>query len=394
VEACSRFGLVVAGYSGRDSSIIEALGEAAGRTNAFPGGLFWVLRPETEPLPAVSALMKGAADRGIECHFVVAENFDELAGAIERQADLPEPLARHVRAARPASRLQQVNLPTQAAARFPVLRTSALPLVGVPTMARRLLLAEPSTTRQVQDALRAAGARQVVASAQGREVAAFGSDSDLLLGLASFHPTLDGDIPLDPETDSWALGLLYEALARALSRRLPLRPRLNGRGHQLVLVAPEKSRTDEAATADRQLLAEVRSAYGEDLFGFDRNLGYPYAEAARVRLEHRLARWWCVFDPFTWVDLPPLGDPADPVARSSRQKAVEAAGDWRRERWAQRYNAQWSSIIAAWSKLLAPTRTTEIRAIGPHADPGTDAVFQLWNVTAWSSPAHQLEDVR
>jgi hypothetical protein len=41
IESCMRFGLIVAGYSGRDESVMNALEEAVSQPNAYPGGLFW-----------------------------------------------------------------------------------------------------------------------------------------------------------------------------------------------------------------------------------------------------------------------------------------------------------------------------------------------------------------
>ncbi len=46
VESCRRFGLIVAGYSGRDSSIMDALEEALTKEGAFPAGLFWLHRED------------------------------------------------------------------------------------------------------------------------------------------------------------------------------------------------------------------------------------------------------------------------------------------------------------------------------------------------------------
>jgi SIR2-like protein len=57
VEACGRFGLVAAGYSGRDGSIMDTLDEAASRPGAFPAGLFWLHRGDDAPLPRVGALL-------------------------------------------------------------------------------------------------------------------------------------------------------------------------------------------------------------------------------------------------------------------------------------------------------------------------------------------------
>jgi NAD-dependent SIR2 family protein deacetylase len=52
VQACGQFGLVVAGYSGRDNSIMDTLDDAANQRSAFPGGLFWLHRGEEAPFRA------------------------------------------------------------------------------------------------------------------------------------------------------------------------------------------------------------------------------------------------------------------------------------------------------------------------------------------------------
>ena len=54
VEAAKRFGLVVAGYSGRDDSIMDTLREAVRQAGSFPAGLFWLHRGEEDP-PAADA---------------------------------------------------------------------------------------------------------------------------------------------------------------------------------------------------------------------------------------------------------------------------------------------------------------------------------------------------
>ena len=41
VDSCRRFGLVVAGYSGRDSSVMDALNEAM-KPGGIPGGIILV----------------------------------------------------------------------------------------------------------------------------------------------------------------------------------------------------------------------------------------------------------------------------------------------------------------------------------------------------------------
>ena len=66
LEASKRFGLVVAGYSGRDISIMETLTVAVNTRGALPGGLFWLHRGDGEPMTAVADLLALARERGID----------------------------------------------------------------------------------------------------------------------------------------------------------------------------------------------------------------------------------------------------------------------------------------------------------------------------------------
>jgi len=404
-----RFGLVVAGYSGRDASVMAALREAV-VDSAFAGGLFWVTRPRAALLPAVMDLLEFAAVKGVETYIVEAETFDELAGELDRQADLPQPLVEHVRAARPAARVQPVTVPTKSVAQFPVLQCSALPILELPTIARRVVLSKESTTPALQALLREAGLRKHAIACIGREAAAFGRDAELLKGLSPLDPKLDGEMPLDPLNDSWALGLLYDALTRALCRTRPLMPQLRHRGHQLVVRPPDNSRDDEYALQDRRQLKGLKDAYDKALTGTVGTLSLPYAEAVRLRLERRLGRWWCVYDPFTWIDFPRHlprehsgSEPAtngeetledhDPEDEEDpeRREMLLVAADWRRERWATRHNSAWAAILQSWSKLLAPENEPIISSFGHEAADGHNATFMLGTWTAWSRPSQFVQ---
>jgi hypothetical protein len=389
VGCCARFGLVVAGYSGRDASVMAALTEAI--PGGFPAGLFWITRPGTALLPSVAELLAQASTSGVVTRLVEVDNFDEFASSLDRQATLPAILSNQVRSAKPAARVQPVALPTVEIASFPVLRCSALPLLEVPTIARRLVLVESSTTLAVRNLLRDSGTHGVVAC-QGPEVAAFGQDEALVAALAPLGARIDGEITLDPHANSWVLGLLYDALTRALARRRPLRPQLRRSGHSLVVAVPDVTRDDPAAIRDRNELKILRDAYGSALSGTAGQLGLPFAEAVRLRLEWWLNRWWCVFDPFTWVEQPrrtSTGE-SDFDSRGNERRGGDPVGDWRRERWATRRNSEWASILEGWARLLAPDGETTVQAIDLRGSPGLDAQFTLTVATAWSRPGGQL----
>lgn len=391
--ACQRFGLVVVGYSGRDASVMEALEHALEISGGFPGGIFWVARSESDLLPVVRNFLQKAADTETNTVFVESQNFDELTADLTDQFDLPIALHKHIFEHRPSPVLRPVSLPAGDALKFPVLRCSALPIGYMPLSARRLTLSSPATTVRVRELLREASVHGVVASI-GLEVAAFGPDDKLVTALAPLGARLDGTIALNPDVDSWALGLLYDALTRAFCRNRPLHSRLRHSGHA-VLVAPRKLGKDGEHTREyRQRLASLQAAYASSLSGIVPELRFPYIEGVRLRLEQCAGRWWCVFDPFTFVELPktqeaPLdGDDLGSFATTSSQRG-DPAGDWRRERWALRYNGAWTKIIDGWAHLLAGSDDGTIRAYDLPDETGIDAIFGISEITAWSRPAHQ-----
>jgi hypothetical protein len=393
VTALSRFGLVVVGYSGRDASVMEVLLEACNADLAYPNGLFWVVRPHVQLLPAVEELLDHAATKGVETHLVVAENFVELASSIERQIAFPEPVSRSIRASRPTPRVVPVPIPKDAAGTFPVLRTSALPILALPLEARRIRIRETKTTTELQQLLRDREKRGVAVACQGSEVTAFGSDADLLIGLEPLDPKIVGTVELHPESESWALGLAYEALVRGITWERPLRSRLDSRrGHALLLRSPDPVSLSPTALRDRAIIKEMNAAYGESrVDGRVPTIERPYAEAVRLSLEHHLNSWWCVFEPFTWVDLPRRTD--DPDAEVERRRMTLIASDWRRERWAKRYNSRWDKLFAAWTNLLVPDRPTTIRFPSDRVTAGATAEFSILNYTAWSAP-RRIESAR
>jgi NAD-dependent SIR2 family protein deacetylase len=145
VEACGRFGLVVAGYSGRDSSIMDALDEAASRPCAFPAGLFWLHRGEEAPLARVNLMIAHAAANGIEAAVVRIENFDE---ALRDSVRLMEGLDMSSLDAFAAERRRWSPAPRPVSRRgWPVVRLNALPVIEAPSVCRRVVCSIGGTAK-------------------------------------------------------------------------------------------------------------------------------------------------------------------------------------------------------------------------------------------------------
>ena len=397
-EALTRFGLVVVGYSGRDDSIMDALDEAVGCDGAFSSGLWWVARPGASLLPRVTSLLERAAASGIEVHVVDSETFDEFAGELEREVDLTDPLRQHVSSVQPRPFVEPVALPEARAATFPAVRCSALELLRLPDVAREVTLDRPLTTAEARLLTKDAEVWATVGS-YGRRLAVFGPDDDIERIFAPVGGRLTGEVLLNPAERSTDLGLVYESLVRAITRHRPLRPILRHRGHAVLVRPPGPSLRDDVAQEHREVLEELQRAYQmkrahqAQLTGSVQGIDCPYTEGIRVRIEAWEGRWWLVFEPYTWVDLPRDDDADSHSGDTSRHTGTRwddsspksVAADWRRERWAQRYNQVWNEIVAGWAKVIAPNPETDLSA-HYFQGPGINAEFRVSWTTAWSSP--------
>lgn len=399
VESGKRFGMIFVGYSGRDASIMKALNTVLDAPSPFPNGLYWLTSSASRLLPAVIEFLDRAEAAGVDVAVVECATFDELAADIIKITDLPKPLFDRVMEGRPTPRLVHVQIPNAKARAFPVLRYSAILLQSMPTAARRIRLSQSTTSAEVREIFKAKECR-ATAAALGRELAVFGRDQEILDAFAPLGPSLAGTIDLDPVADSWAMGLLYDTLVRSLARQRPLIPHYRRSGHSLVVATPRDGDDPERTRRQQQTLSRLRDAYGTSLFGAVPKLGYPFQEGVYLKLEQVDGKWWCGFEPYTFVQLPRQDTPQtegaeDLVAEEApaemgmqAERRGDPAGDWRRERWAPRYNRNWASIIGAWAQLLTETGGTTRSAFGLEEGTGVDAVFKVSPVTGYSRPSH------
>lgn len=399
IEAGKRFGMLVVGYSGRDTSILEAMNDVLASPSPFPNGLYWVASSASRLLPAVKEFLDRAQATGVDVSIVECTTFDELGAEIIKTTGLPQALYDRVMEGRPTPRLIPVRIPNVKARAFPVLRYSAILLETMPTAARRIRLSQSTTWAEVREIFKAKRCR-AAAAALGRELAVFGRDQEILDALAPLGPSLAGTIDLDPVADSWAMGLLYDTLVRSLGRQRPLIPRYRRSGHSLVVATPREGDDPERTRRQQKDLSRLRDAYGTSLFGAVPRLGFPFQEGVYLKLEQVDGKWWCGFEPYTFVQLPRLDSPQTAgtdnmiAGRNAAELDMQVehrgdpAGDWRRERWAPRYNRNWASIIEAWAQLLTETGGTTRRAFGVKEGAGIDALFKVSPITGFSRPSH------
>ena len=107
--AAGRFGSAVAGYSGRDASVMEALRNGLKQPKPYPEGLYWFVRGD--PHPVVQPFLADAIAAGVDAHLIEFQTFDELLGVLLAPVTLPTNVAKKVEALRPAVRLAPFRIP-------------------------------------------------------------------------------------------------------------------------------------------------------------------------------------------------------------------------------------------------------------------------------------------
>lgn len=355
--SCTRFGLVVAGYSGRDRSIMEALGDVLAQRDRFPAGLFWLIR-HGEPLPeAVADLLRRSQASGVETGIVRIASFDEVLRDLVRVLPPRDSTALEEFG---KSRKRWSPAPAPAGKKgWPVLRFNALPLVEIPTVCR-LVGCDIGNTREVRSAVAAAGV-DVLAARAHAGVLAFGSDAAVR---SAFNPFSINQFDLHTLTskrlvyESSERGLLRDALARALERDRGLKVVRWSVSHLLAPMDP----------ADSQW-APLKKLAGGQLNGIvPGHSELKWREGIGLRLEWANGQLWLVFEPKTVYD-----------GATEATKAVTA--DFSRERTVRRYNRVLHDLIAFWADHLAGGQQP-VRALG--IGDGVDAAFTLGSATAFS----------
>ena len=356
VSMCGRAGLVVAGYSGRDDSIMDSLEAALGQTNPFPGGLFWLSRADGVPLPRVAALLKSAADRGVDGGLVEIENFDETLRDLIRLVPGVDKVALDA-FTEGRSILSAAPRPSGRAG-FPVIRFNALELEVIPSVCRRLVC-NIGGHAEISQAIEAAGVN-VLATRIRAGVLAFGTDADVR---KAFEPFGIKEFDLHSieirrlRYESQEQGLLREALSLALARSHGL-GRLRRRSADLLYpTIPSDGRW-----------ADLRKLVGPLSGRVPKHQEIQWHEGAGLRLDWADDRLWVLVEPRTIL-----------VGVDDTNRA--AATDFTRERTVKRYNKDLNNLISFWTACFAGGGL-EVRALD--VTTGVDAAFRLGTDTAFS----------
>ena len=372
-NTCGRFGLVVAGYSGRDASVMAVLTEALlDDKRSFPTGIYWCHRPTDPPGSEVVDFLTTARSAGKTAYAVPVDNFIELTAAVERGVHLADNLRTCLKERRPPAALVSAPIPAGPTRHFPILRLNALPLLNLPSQFRCLNERSPCELADVQQAVRANRVRGLVARRSGGRLVAVGHEQELSealrplgISVSDRTETLDWDADVVDPAD---LGLALDALTLGLGRTEGLRHVLTRRGHQVRVANPKAPS-----------LARLKSACGGSLLGTVPKTTLVWAEAAGLSIERRDGAWWLLVVPEIWV--------SPPKDRSAQRAEQITAGTFIQLKRATRYNRTANALLDAWVRLLsAGPSPCQVKTWNLGPAEGIDPVLELDGHTAFSRP--------
>lgn len=372
VNAGNRFGFVVAGYSGRDASIMALFRAVLAGQNPFPHGLFWTGMKGAAPPAPVAALLAQARSQGVTAHYVEIETFDALMLRLWRNI---EPKSEDLDAKIRKSRITSVNIPLPApGARDPLLRTNALPLLSVPAQCLSLSFASPKTADELRLARDTAKSRVILARSRtglcwGDEKSVkdtYGAD---LLTVSAVD--LPGDLSHPENLD--LKGFVEEAICAALGKDKPLVCR-NTRSGSFLIANPTAPTKDALAP----LVAVVKSAGGNvpgvKTVATEQRPAEQvrWAESLRISLEIKNGQRWLLIEPDIWI---------------WPQHARKDAATFMEKRRSDRYNKVHDALLGAWIRIILGTdkvnTSVTLRAFDEGSDAGNPA-FMIGSRTAFS----------
>ena len=333
-----RYGLIVAGYSGRDENVMSMFREVLDQNNPFPHGLFWTVPRLSGVSTAVKDLIQYANDKGIRAHLVEAGTFDEMLSKIWRQvSDKTKALDAKVKTA--TAEIVNIPLPVPGKS-YPILRMNALPVIVQPEQCGCIDLTDSFTFSLIKEKIREEAPHAIITYTD--KVMFWGDTQEVYKVLPddsnnTAHAFKFGNVPKAVSESSFIKSFYEEGIAKALCWDKPLFLRRKGRAYFVVV---------KHDMANKRLFLPLRNA-----LSFKDKPGYivgnvqglndvTWAEAVSIKLEERNGKLWILLRPDVWIK---------PLAK--RREAI----DFLRKRKLYRYNNKSYDILDAWINILFGT---------------------------------------
>jgi hypothetical protein len=333
LAASTRFGMIVAGYSGRDANVMSMFRSALDQSNAFPQGLFWTAPRLVDVTQSVRDLIALARRKGVNAYLVEAGTFDTMLMRLWRQQSQKPP---HLEAKIFTAKVQPVAIPLPPPGRsYPVVRLNGLPIVELPSRCGKVVTEKP-VTFTILNEQRKAKQLDLVATFTGQPLFWGGMDEATKLFEEQRVKQIDDhdfEEPLRSVASSTVVKSFFEeGLVRALCQGKPVVIRRKDRVWYAVIDHRESKNS---------LFTPMRIALGNRNFplsGPVPKLSETFwAECVSLRLEERNGAAFLMMRPDLWIT---------PLAKRDEATA------FLREKKLRRWNPTAYRLLDAWIALL------------------------------------------
>jgi hypothetical protein len=371
--ACNRFGLVVAGYSGRDESVMKLMRAVLDGANPYPHGLYWLGLKGREPLPAVTELLGAARAKGISAQFVEIETLDSLLSRLWKQLPVRDPQL-NAKISKSAAEPVSIPLPPAGTA-DPIVRLNAVPLLRLPDQCWELTFTSDRDWKQIRAAEDAGQQRFICTKSEGvwawgdqqAITAAFGSDLKSCVPVSIAAQTCDLKANLNLK------GFVERALSLALRGTKPLYSR-STRDEQNLFVDFKGAGASELVPLKKalgRLTGEIKGFFTAIDEYHPRAEPIFWAESVSLEIQTLNDRPWLVLQPGITI-------------RPSRARPL--VRDFLFQRRIGRRNERADEILSAWIEILLPGQGGDsVHQVQAFGGMGTGAAsFEIGGRTAFS----------
>ncbi|MEN5130748.1 SIR2 family protein [Elizabethkingia anophelis] len=218
VEASTKRGLLVMGYSGSDESVLQSLEKALEENNAFPKGLIWCIPKSVTPNQRLIRIISKANEQNQRSGFMIIDSFDYFLHELYKICDLTNDYIDSITKERFEKR-QNFRLNQTPSSTLPIL-LNAIKAKHFPksTFLTKTNISGIGKWKRLRDAI---GNSSIVGSfGKNDSLRLFGSEQDINNVLKNYliDDLKISDIPehLFFHSDSFYIGMLYELIEKCL----------------------------------------------------------------------------------------------------------------------------------------------------------------------------------
>jgi len=335
LAASNRYGMVVSGYSGRDKNVMAMFHSALEQSNPFPQGLYWTTTSLSAVSDNVRDLIAYALDKNVSAEIIETGTFDIMLSKIWRQvSSRSDKLDARVRTAE----AKPVCIPcSQIGIKYPILRMNALQICEIPETCGSIECQPALNFNELKEIKRRSRPSAIITCAE--KTLFWGSSEEVSKLFATDRIKSISSYPLFEVIRSNPYSTVLQsfieiALSEALCYDKPLMLRKKGRSYFAVV---DHEKIDDPRLETLKKAVEFGNSSSKIVGNIPGRANTFWAEALKMKVEHRDEKWWLLVEPDIWVS--PL---------SEREEVV----DFLRHKRSKRYNVQAFNILNAWIQLL------------------------------------------